>query len=299
MAVEVKNIKFGIAPIGWRNDDIPEIGKNNTYKQIMSEAALAGYEGTEVGGCYPTNPDILNKELSLRNQKIISQWYSGYIIKDGIEKVKEDFEKLCIKLNKVHADAVVYSEQTYSIQGTDKNVYIEKPYFNDEEWDQLAEGVNTLGEIANSYNLKLAFHHHLGTGVQTLEEVDRLMENTNPSKVYLVYDTANILVSDNDYMTLLEKHIDRVGHVHFKDVRTKKVQEAKDKGLSFLDSFLHGVFTVPGDGAINFKEVYNLLIDKEYEGWIVVEAEQDPELANPLEYAIKAKNYIETLKVLK
>lgn len=159
------NIIFGIAPIGWRNDDIPEIGKENTYRQILSEAKLAGFEGTEIGGCYPTDPEELNKELKLRDMRLVGQWFSAYIIRDGIEAACKEFEKHCAFLEAVHADIAVVSEQTYSIQGTDKCVYTEKPYFTDQEWKQLAEGLNKFGEIALSHNLKCCYHHHMGTGV--------------------------------------------------------------------------------------------------------------------------------------
>lgn len=296
MAVEVAKIHVGIAPIGWRNDDIPEIGKENTYKQILSDAVLAGFEGTEVGGCYPTDPDELNKELSLRDTRIIGQWFSGYLIRDGINQAKQDFEKHCAFLKAVNADIAVYSEQTYSIQGTDKCVYTEKPDFSDAEWETLASGLNELGEIANRYGLKLAFHHHMGTGVQTKAEVDRLMAATDPNKVHLLYDTGHIFVSDGNALEILHSHFNRIAHVHFKDVRGKKLEECKQANKSFLGSFLHGMFTVPGDGDISYQEIYDYLIQNHYEGWIVIEAEQDPKTANPLEYARLGKNFMDSLR---
>ncbi|EPH59386.1 inosose dehydratase [Enterococcus faecium 13.SD.W.09] len=290
--VKSTTILYGIAPIGWRNDDIPEIGKENTYKQILSDAKLAGFQGTEVGGAYPNDPEEMNKELGLRDLRLIGQWFSSFIIKDGIEKVAQEFNTYCEFLQAVDADVAVVSEQTYSVQGTKKSVYSEKPYFTDEEWQTLADGLNQLGEIAKHHQLKLVFHHHLGTGVQTLAEVDRLMEMTDPQKVSLLYDTGHIYVSDGATMPLLEKHFDRIGHVHFKDVRDNVMQECRKKDLSFLDSFLAGMFTVPGDGSIDFKPIYNYLIENNYAGWIVIEAEQDPKVANPLEYAQMGKKYI-------
>ncbi|MET1995664.1 myo-inosose-2 dehydratase [Enterococcus faecium] len=285
-------ILFGIAPIGWRNDDIPEIGKENTYKQILSDAKIAGFDGTEVGGCYPQDTDELNKELKLRDMRLIGQWFSSFIIRDGIEAAAEAFEKHCQYLGALNADLAVVSEQTYSIQGTDKCIFTEKPYFSDEEWEKLAAGLNQLGDIAHKYNLKLVFHHHLGTGVQTLSEVDRLMEMTDPDKVDLLYDTGHIYVSDGETMSLLEKHFDRIAHVHFKDVRKAKMEECIADHKSFLQSFLHGMFTVPGDGDINFKPIFDYLTEHDYSGWIVIEAEQDPKVANPLEYAQMGRKYI-------
>lgn len=287
-----EKIKFGIAPIGWRNDDIPEIGKENTYKQILSDAKIAGFSGTEVGGCYPRDPEEMNKELSLRGMDLIGQWFSSFVIRDGIDAVSKEFTEFCSFLEAVNADVAVVSEQTYSVQGTSKSVYSAKPYFSDEEWQKLADGLNKMGEIALSHNVKLVFHHHMGTGVQTLSEVDRLMEMTDPEKVFLLYDTGHIYVSDGETMPLLEKHFNRIAHVHFKDVRDAKLEECRKKDMSFLDSFLAGMFTVPGDGNIDFKPVYDYLINNDYEGWIVIEAEQDPKVANPLEYAQMGRKYI-------
>lgn len=287
-----QTILWGIAPIGWRNDDLPEIGAENTLSTVLSDIVVAGFQGTEVGGFFP-EPKVLNKELKLRNLKIAGQWFSSFIIRDGIEHVSEAFHKHCAYLKEVQAAVAVVSEQTYSIQGLKKDVFQDKPSFSDEEWEMLCKGLNSLGEIATEYELKLVFHHHMGTGVQTLEEIDRLMCGTDPNFVHLLYDTGHIYVSDGDYMSLLEKHSDRISHVHFKDVRASVLEECKEKGNSFIDSFLNGLFTVPGDGCIDFVEAFQILLKSNYKGWIVIEAEQDPKRAHPLEYALIAKNYID------
>ncbi|MFI8494109.1 myo-inosose-2 dehydratase [Peribacillus butanolivorans] len=287
----MQEILWGIAPIGWRNDDIPEIGAENTLSHLLSDIVVAGFQGTEVGGFFP-EPATLNKELQLRNLKIAGQWFSSYIIRDGIKKAEQDFHKHCQYLQAVHGDVAVVSEQTYSIQGGEINVFKGKPYFTDEEWGILCVGLNKLGKIASQYNLKLVYHHHMGTGVQTLSEIDRLMENTEKNWVHLLYDTGHIYVSDGEYMTLLRKHIDRIGHVHFKDVRHKVLEKCRKEEKSFQESFLAGMFTVPGDGSVDFVEPFHTLLDHQYKGWIVVEAEQDPSVAHPLEYALIARKYI-------
>lgn len=284
-------ILWGIAPIGWRNDDIPEIGAENTLQHLLSDIVVAGFQGTEVGGFFP-EAKVLNKELQLRNLKIAGQWFSSFLIRDGLEQTSSLFHKHCAYLKEVNASVAVVSEQTYSIQGIQKNVFAEKPYFTDEEWENLSSGLNELGKIAEEYDLKLVYHHHMGTGVQTLAEIDRLMDTTDPNHVHLLFDTGHIYVSDEDYMTLLSKHINRIKHVHFKDVRENIQGECKRDGLSFLQSFLRGMFTVPGDGTIDFTEVYEFLLRANYSGWIVIEAEQDPAIAHPLEHALIARKYI-------
>ncbi|WP_026691965.1 myo-inosose-2 dehydratase [Peribacillus kribbensis] len=287
-----QTILWGIAPIGWRNDDLPEIGAGNTLSHLLSDIVVAGFQGTEVGGFFP-EAQVLNKELKLRNLKIAGQWFSSFIIRDGIEEAAKAFHINCQYLKEVQASVAVVSEQTYSIQGTEKNVFSEKPYFTDKEWEELCLGLNEFGKIAEQYNLKLVFHHHMGTGVQTIEEIDRLMENTDPSHVHLLYDTGHIFVSEGDYLNLLNKHLNRIKHVHFKDVRKEMLEQCKHEGKSFLQSFLSGIFTVPGDGCIDFTKVYETLVSCNYQGWIVVEAEQDPSVAHPLEYALIARHYID------
>ncbi|GMA60974.1 myo-inosose-2 dehydratase [Alicyclobacillus fastidiosus] len=289
-----QEILWGIAPIGWRNDDMPEIGAENTLSHLLSDIVVAGFQGTEVGGFFP-EASILKKELQLRNLRIAGQWFSSFILRDGLEETEKAFRQHCAYLQQVEATVAVVSEQTYSIQGLDQNIFTEKPNFSDLEWKNLCQGLNRLGMIAKDYNLMLVYHHHLGTGIQTSEEVDRLMVNTDPSFVHLLYDTGHIYVSDGDYMGLLEKHIDRVRHVHFKDVREVVLQECKKIGRSFLASFLSGMFTVPGDGCIDFAKPYKFLLESDYKGWIVIEAEQDPSVAHPLEYALIARKYIDRL----
>lgn len=291
--MDKNGIKWAMAPIGWRNDDIPSIGKDNNLQQLLSDCVVAGFDGTEVGGFFP-GPEKLNYELKLRKLHIAGQWFSSYIIRDGIEKASEAFEKHCQFLKAVGAPVAVVSEQTYTIQrSNDKDIFTEKPHFTDKEWDEVCKGLNHYGEIAAKYGIKVAYHHHMGTGIQTKEEVDRLMANTDPEKVGLLYDTGHIYVSDGDYLKLLDDYIDRIVHVHFKDVRKVQEDDSRKRHLTFQDSFLNGMFTVPGDGDLDFKPVYKKLVDHGYKGWIVIEAEQDPEKANPLEMALIARKYID------
>jgi inosose dehydratase len=216
-------------------------------------------------------------------------------VRDGIEAVVPDFTAACEYLQYLNATRIVVSEQTGSVQGIrDVCIFTNKPVLGQEEWRVLAEGLGRLGGIAHDHGLELVYHHHLGTVVQTKEETIRLMEMTDPARVSLLFDTGHALVGDGDVMGLLEATIDRVKHVHFKDVRPDKMQESREAERSFLDSFLAGMFTVPGDGMIDFTEPYGALVDHGYRDWILVEAEQDPAVANPHEYAARARAYIES-----
>lgn len=294
--MNAQNIYWGISPIGWRNDDMPEIGADNTLSHVLSDIVVARFQGTEIGGFFP-DATLLKKEIALRNLKIAGQWFSSYLLRDGIEAVRDAFRNHCSNLQNVGANVVVVSEQTYSIQGTKQNIFADKPHFADKEWDRLCTGLDELAWLASLYDLKLVYHPHMGTGVQTIGEVDRLMAGTNPELVHLLYDSGHAYVSDQDYTTPIAKHIHRIKHVHFKDVRKNIMEECRRQGKSFLESFLSGMFTVPGDGCIDFTLPYQALLDSHYQGWIVVEAEQDPKKAHPLEYALKARNYIDEVLI--
>ena len=287
-------ISWGMHPITWRNDDIPEVGAFNTLEDMLLDLADTGYAGTECAGFFPPKEEV-KAAAEARGIKIVAQWFSSFILRDGVEAVIPDFEATCAYLEYLGATRVVVSEQTGSVQGIrDVCIFTNKPVLGQEEWRVLAEGLGRLGGIAHDHGLELVYHHHLGTVVQTKEETIRLMEMTDPARVSLLFDTGHALVGDGDVMGLLEATIDRVKHVHFKDVRPDKMQESREAERSFLDSFLAGMFTVPGDGMIDFTESYGALVDHGYRDWILVEAEQDPAVANPHEYAARARAYIES-----
>ncbi|MDI9261217.1 myo-inosose-2 dehydratase [Alicyclobacillus sendaiensis] len=288
-------IHWGISPIGWRNDDMPELGAQHTLGQVLSEIALAGFEGTEVGGFFPP-PDILLPELRLRGLSIAGQWFSSYLLRDGYDQTAVAFEEHCLRLAKLGARVAVVSEQTYSIQRERVGVFRHKPSLQRGQWSQLCAGLEGLGEIAEKFGLFLAYHPHLGTVVQTSSEIDELMARTDPKLVYLLYDTGHAFASDEECLELAREHGKRIRHVHFKDVRYDVLRMCKAEDRSFLGCVLQGLFTVPGDGCIDFKSAYEALIAAGYEGWIVVEAEQDPSKAHPLEYALKARDYIQRLQ---
>ena len=290
-----KNVFLGIAPIGWCNDDMPELGAENTFKQTVSEMALAGFTGCEIGNKYPSDPAELKKQLDLRGMRIASRWFSSFLLTKPYEEVEADFVRELDFLAAVGANRINVSEQSYSIQGkTDVPILTggHKYVMNDEEWDRFCDGLSKLGRVARERGFKLCFHHHMGTVVQTAEETDRMMANTDPEAVFLCYDTGHFTFAGEDPLRMLKKYVDRVGHVHLKDMRLAVVEEARKNDWSFLTSVRNGAFTVPGDGDVDFDPVFKVLADAGYQGWLLVEAEQDPAKADPLEYAIKGRTYI-------
>lgn len=287
-----KNVSLGIAPIGWTNDDMPDLGKENTFAQCVSEMALAGFTGCEIGNKFPKDREVLKRALDIRGLRIANKWFSSFILTRPFEEVEKDFRAECEFLSFMGAKRIGASEQSYSVQGKDIPVFGHKYVLNDEEWKTLCDGLNRLGEIAAEYGISLTYHHHMGTVVQTAEEIDRFMAMTDKNKVSLLYDTGHLAYCGEDYLAVLKKYVDRIKHVHLKDIRPAVVEQVKKENLSFLQGVRKGAFTVPGDGSIDFKPVFEILSEAGYEGWLLVEAEQDPAVADPFEYAVKARQYI-------
>lgn len=291
--LDKNKVSLGIAPIAWTNDDMPDLGKENTFEQCVSEMALAGFTGSEVGGKYPADTAVLKKALDLRGIRICNQWFSSFLISKPYEDTEKEFIKATDFLRKMGAKVIGVSEQSYSIQGKmEQPVWEGKYIMDDQEWKLLAEGLNKLGKIAKDKGMTLTFHHHMGTVVQTEEEIDRFMEMVDPELVFLLFDSGHLSFAGIDPEKVLKKYVNRVKHVHLKDIRREMVEKSRNERWSFLKGVREGVFTVPGDGDVDFAPIFRILEEAGYEGWVVVEAEQDPAKANPLEYAKKARAYI-------
>ena len=293
-------VKLGIAPIAWTNDDMPDLGKENTFEQCVSEMALAGFTGSEVGNKYPKDPEVLKKALELRGVEICNQWFSSFLITKPFEEVEKEFRAQLTFLKAMGAKVIGASEQSHSVQGQlDTPIFGHKYVMNDQEWDTFCTGMNKLGKIAKEeYGIALTFHHHMGTVVQSLAEVDRMMENTDPEYVSLLFDTGHFTYCGEDPLEVVKKYVHRIKHVHPKDIRPEVVEQVKKENMSFLAGVRAGAFTIPGDGCINYDPIFKVLEDAGYEGYMVVEAEQDPAKANPLEYAIRARKFIAEKTVL-
>ena len=294
MMFDKNKVKLGIAPIGWTNDDLPDLGGENTFEQCISEMALAGFTGSEVGNKYPKDPMVLKKALELRGIEICNQWFSSFIISQPFEVVEKDFRAQLAFLKALGAKVIGASEQSHSIQGQQNTpIFGGKYIMTDEEWKVFCNGLNRLGKISKEeYGIDLTFHHHMGTVVENATEVERMMENTDPELVSLLYDTGHFAYCGEDPLEMVKKYIGRIKHVHLKDIRPAVIEQVKSEKLSFLDGVRAGAFTIPGDGCIDFDPIFSVLAENNYEGYMVVEAEQDPAIANPFEYALRARNYI-------
>ena len=292
--MKLNHVKIGIAPIAWTNDDMPDLGRENTFEQCISEMALAGYACCEIGNQYPRDPEVLGEALKLRGRQICNAWFSTYFTRGQKAETIAKFIEHRDFLHALGAKVIGISEQGNSIQGTTLPIFDAKPVYTQAQWQTVIEGFEELAALAAEKGMKLGVHHHMGTGVQTEAEIDYLMEHTS-NQVGLLYDCGHLYYSEGTQeavMRVLEKHINRVVHVHLKDVRPAILEKVRCEKLSFLEGVRTGSFTVPSDGVISFEPIFACLAQHQYEGWMVVEAEQDPAKANPLEYAIKARTFI-------
>jgi len=285
-------VNLAIAPIGWTNDDLPDLGAENSFEQCVSEMALAGFKGSEIGNKYPKDAATLKHKLDVRGLRVCNAWFSSLLLSDGYEATIEAFIKHRDFLYELGTRVIGASEQGNSIQGKPVSIFGEKPVYTAEQWALVAKGFNDMGKLARDKDMYFTVHHHMGTGVQTAAEIDTLMEKTDENLVFLLYDTGHLAFSGEDALAVLEKYAKRVKHVHLKSIRQAVIDEGKAKGYSFLDCVRAGSFTVPGDGDFDFVPVFDILSAADYAGWVVVEAEQDPAKANPFEYACRARDYI-------
>lgn len=290
-------VRIGINPIGWSNDDLPSLGGETPLETTLGEGAEIGYQGFELGNKFPKTGPALKAKLDEFGVVCVSGWYSAnlarlddWTVANEIDEARAHMEKLQYNGCRV----VVYGEVGNSIQGQIATPLSRRPRFvNDDQWKHYSARLNEFGEhLKKSYGLTLAYHHHMGAHVESPADIDRLMALTDPAAVGLLFDTGHCWfgqATNNpeqviDVTQTLKKHLDRVVHVHCKDVRPAVIRHIRNRDDSFLNAVLAGAFTVPGDGAIDFGAVLGLLASHGYEGWLVVEAEQDPKVAPPCRY---------------
>jgi inosose dehydratase len=286
---------LGITPTGWVNDDNPLLGEDITFKQIVSEMALAGFQGCSVGHKYPRDVDVLKAELDLRGLRVSEPWTSTYFTVEAMaQQTVDNFRHSLDFIKRLGGRDLVVAELGNAVHQQPIAVLPNKPHFSDAQWKAMVQGLEQLGRMAKEQGMRLCYHHHVGTGVQNRDEIDRLLAETDPACVNLLFDTGHMHFAGGDPLDLVQTHIDRISHVHLKNIREPVLQESKRLGRSFLDAVEAGVFTVPGDpeGAIDFGPILQVLSDHNYEGWLIVEAEQDPAKANPLKYAKMARAYL-------
>jgi inosose dehydratase len=281
---ENMTVELGINPITWMNDDLPWLGGETPVGTVMSEAKAAGYRGIEMGGKFPRESKSLRKLLAAHGLELVSGWYDGRILE---REVAEEFDATLSHLTLLRdlgCKVVVYADTSRGRHEGIAAPISQRPRLAPEEWAPYGRKITELAERMASFGIGMAFHHHMGTIVETDTEVDRLMAESGEA-VGLLFDTGHCMFAGGNPERLLARHLGRVVHVHCKDVRRPILERARAEDMSFQNAFLDGIFTVPGDGCVEFLPLLRMLHDHGYGGWLVVEAEQDPAKAHPLTYA--------------
>ncbi|TCV95909.1 2-keto-myo-inositol dehydratase [Luteibacter rhizovicinus] len=279
-------IRIGINPISWSNDDLPSLGGEIPLSTALSEGRTIGYEGFELGNKFPKDPKALRDLMAGYGLAVVSGWYSGRVAareaRDEIIAVDKHLRLLAENDCKV----MVYGEVAHAIQGEPVPLYKRPRFHSADEWKRYGERITEFARHTLKHGVRLAYHHHMGAYVESPDDIAQLMANTG-DEVGLLFDSGHTYFGGGHPLTVLNQHIDRICHVHCKDVRPDLIRLARNRQWTFLESVLNGVFTVPGDGVIDFAAIVARLKEHGYEGWLVVEAEQDPSVAPSYEYADK------------
>lgn len=284
-------VRLGVAPIAWSNDDLPQLGGDTPLEVCLRESKLAGYSGTETGGKFPMDPDKLGPILERHGLELVSGWFSGGLLEHTVDEEMVRMEAQLRTFAALGAPVVVYAETTGSVQSKQDVPVSKRPRLELARYREYGDKLSEVAERMAARGVPMAYHHHMGTVIETEDDVDALMQSTSDS-VGLTIDTGHLTFAGASIEGVVRRHAKRIRHVHCKDVRFDALQRVLQQDGSFLDGVLDGVFTVPGDGSIDFDAFCALLGEIGYAGWVVVEAEQDPAKANPLEYATLGHNHL-------
>ena len=280
---------IGVAPIAWSNDDLPELGGETTLDTCLSEAKLAGFSGIETGGKFPKMSKELKPILDQHKISLCGGWYSGSLLDNNLEDEKLKVRSQMDLFIELEAPCLVYGETAGTIQNIRNAPLNSRRILTKEDFKIYGEKITKFFEWCEKEGMPLSFHHHMGTAIETEEDLDYLMQNTGKA-VNLLFDPGHMAFAGGNILNIIKKYGKRINHFHAKDIRNNVINNLDRDKESFLDAVLKGAFTVPGDGSLNFKEIVSSLIDVGYEGWFVVEAEQDPKVCPPYEYACKGFN---------
>lgn len=284
-------VRIGTNPIAWSNDDMPALGGDTPLETCLAEARDAGFAGIEKGGKFPSDPAALREVLNRHGLAFVSGWYGAELRRRTVEQEIEAMRPHFDLLRACGCEVMVFAETSGTVQGRRDVPVADRPVMREDEWPVFLERLGALGDWMAGHGVRIAFHHHMGTVIETAPEIARLLEGT-PESVGLLFDTGHLAFAGEDPAAVSSRWAHRVNHVHAKDVRPDVLARARAERWSFLDSVVAGVFTVPGDGGVEFVSALRPVAEAGYAGWLIVEAEQDPAKAHPLTYARKGHDAV-------
>jgi inosose dehydratase len=278
------SIRFGVSPIAWINDDLPALGGNTPLESVLDEAREVGFAGIELGGKFPKDPGVLRALLNRHQLALVGGWYSANLLTCSAAAEIQALQSHLALLKAMGCGVFILAETSNAIHSDQTSALSATPRLAESAWDEFGRKLTDVADYLAAAGLRMAYHHHLGTVVESQQDLDRFLKSTGPS-VGLTVDTGHAALGGVDTLALIRDHPLRVAHVHCKDIRSPVFKRVKSEGKSFLSGVIGGMFTVPGDGDLEFAGVMQALAKIGYAGWIIVEAEQDPAVANPKTYA--------------
>ncbi|WP_340316109.1 myo-inosose-2 dehydratase [Rhizorhabdus argentea] len=276
-------IRWGASPIAWANDDLPELGGDTTLDALLTDVKEIGFDGVELGNKFPRDPATLKPIMAGYGLDIVGGWYSSnLLVRDADAEIEAMADHLAL-LEAMGSSVFILAETSNAVHGDRSSRLDTHPHLVDDDWVRFGKRLDAVAAYVNKRGLRFAYHHHLGTVVETGAELRRFFEVTE-DHVGLVLDTGHALYGGIDPLTVVHERLERVNHIHCKDVRAARHKGFLADGTSFLDGVVGGMFTTPGDGDYDYAPFMQALARADYTGWIVIEAEQDPAVANPRSY---------------
>ncbi len=278
-------ILYGTNPIAWSNDDDQTLGANISLESCLDDCAKIGFDGIEKGHKFPQTIEGLKDVLHPRGLKFVSGWHSTNLLVNSVAQEKSAMQPFLDLLNGMGCKVIIVCETANAIHGADDLAVNDRPHLKDADWAAFGAGIEALAAFSAAQGITLAYHHHMGTIVEAEWEIDRLMAETGPH-THLLLDTGHCTFAGGDPVRLAKKHMGRVAHIHAKNIRPDILKQVREQRLSFLEGVRRGVFTVPGDaeGSVDFHGVLEVAAAHGYDGWLVIEAEQDPAVRIPMDY---------------
>jgi inosose dehydratase len=276
-------IRFGVSPIAWVNDDMPELGGATPLATILADARAIGFDGVELGGKFPRDPERLRPLMASHGLDLVGGWFSGNLLAHDVDAEIAAAEDHLRLLEAMGCSVFIHAETSNAIHGDRTAPLSRTPRLQGADWAAFGGRLTRFADHVAARGLRFAYHHHLGTVVEGAGDLDAFLQATGPS-VGLTLDTGHAALGGVDAVSVIRQHPGRIAHVHCKDIRPDVAAAIRAEDRSFLDGVLAGMFTAPGDGALDYGAVMLALAEIGYSGWIVVEAEQDPAIADPRTY---------------
>lgn len=284
--------KLGVSPLSWVNEVLHHLGADTTAEQCLSEARQAGFQGVELSRIFPRKPGALKQLLSQQQLQLVSGWHDGFLTERSVEQELDAVHNHASLLQENGARVMVYGECGWMTDNAlDVPLHARRLLPEDQVKPYAARLSAFSDALLAQYGLHLAYHHHLMMVAETLPEIRALLSACTPS-VGLLLDTGHATAAGFSYTQLIDEFADRICHIHLKDVRLDRLQQVRASGMTFNEAVLSGMFTVPGDGGIDYRPLAEFIAHSGYQGWMVVEAEQDPAKAPPLATVTRAQRYV-------